>query len=97
MANKELKWTQWDPDFGMTRCGIADYRTLMEWMRDLGMDAKACVQKSEKPHAFYGRAMHDAAGNLTEIRFYANTYMTDEELDETARHLSNDTLYVAHR
>ena len=90
-----IKWSQWSPN-GMIRCGRAQYQECMKWMRDLGMDAKACLADSEKPHAIYGRVMHDEGGHLTEIRFYANTFLSDAELDVVAIMNPLDTLYVAH-
>ncbi|MBQ1789281.1 MAG: hypothetical protein II008_03815 [Oscillospiraceae bacterium] len=94
--NREIKWTQWSRN-GMTRCGHRDYKTIMGWMRELGMDAKKCVRAQEKDHAIYGRVMHDDAGRISEIRFYCDTYLDDQELDTIARANPTDTLYVAHK
>lgn len=95
-ASREIKWSQWSP-LGMMRCGRDEYRLCMDWMRTLGMDAKACLEDHDKDHAIYGKVMHDEAGCITEIRFYCNTYLTDEELDAVSRTCPLDTLYVAHK
>lgn len=94
--SREIKWTQWGSK-ELFRCGKAEYKTIMEWMRSLGADAKKCVSRNEKDHALYGRTVHDENGRLTEIRFYCNVYLTDEELDEISRKFPHDTLYVAHK
>lgn len=93
---KEIKWSQWSPD-GMVRCGRTDYKTIMGWMRELGMDAKKCVMRQEKPHAIYGKVMHDDTGILTEIRLYCDVYVDDKELETVAVCCPLDTLYVAHK
>ena len=94
---KEVKWSQWGPKEGMIRCGRTEYKTAMKWMQDLGKDAKECLKGQDKGHAIYGRKMHDDTGRITEIRFYCDTYLTDEELDVVARANPMDTLYVAHK
>ena len=94
--SREFKWSQWGPS-GMTRCGRAEYGKLMGWMAELGKDAKKCLAAQEKPHAIYGRKMHDDAGHITEIRFYCDTYLTDAELDVVAVANPNDTLFVVHK
>lgn len=93
---KEIKWSQWDRN-GMTSCGQRDYKTCMNWMRELGMDAKKCVLQQEKDHAIYGRIMHDDAGHISEIRFYCDVYLDDNELDTIAIANPTDTLCVAHK
>lgn len=92
----EIKWTQWDSS-GLVRCGRQDYNTVMKWMRDFGSDAKRCLANEEKTHALYGRAIHNKAGRLTEIRFYCEVFLDDEELDAIARSCKHDTLYVIHK
>lgn len=93
--SRPVKWTQWNNN-GMTRCGEKDYKTVMGWMGQLGLDAKRCVKNSDKPHALYGRTIHEN-GKLEEIRFYCNVYLSDDELDEISRKFPNETLYVAHK
>lgn len=93
----EIKWSQWSPSEGMIRCGRKDYKTVMEWMRELYADAKNCVEKQDKPHAISGRVMHDEEGHLIEIRMYCDTYLTDQELDVVATMNPMDTLWVAHK
>lgn len=95
MSKREIKWSQWSDS--MERCGRSDYETIMGWMKELGMDAKKCVKTSAAPHALYGRVMHDDEGRITEIRFYCEMYLDDEELDGLSKAHPNDTLYVAHR
>lgn len=94
---KEIKWTQWTPTEGLIRCGFNEYKTLMDWMRDLGHDAARCLERQEKPHAVYGRIIRNEAGEIDEIRFYADTYMTDEELDKISKDTSPDYLYAVHK
>lgn len=94
MAN--IKWTQWEPDYGMIRCGVKDYVTVTSWLRSMGLEAKRCLAEQEKPHAIYGRTIHED-GVLSEIRLYCNTYLTDDELDKIARDNPGETLYVAHK
>lgn len=93
----DIKWSQWSPNEGMIRCGISDYKTIMGWIRNLGMDAKECLAAAEKPHAIYGRVMHDDTGRLSEIRLYCDTYLDDAELDVVATLNPLDTFYVAHK
>lgn len=94
---KEIKWSQWTPESGMIRCGTAEYSKITKWLGELGLDAQAHVNKAEKPHAIYGRKMHDNEGRLTEIRLYCDTYLTDEELDTVATLNPMDILLVAHK
>lgn len=93
----DVKWTQWSPELGMYRCGRANYDQLMRWMVDLGKDAAKCLREQDKPHAVYGRKIYDDQGEIVEIRFYSNTYLDDDELDERARACGHDLLYVAHK
>ena len=95
--NPEVKWTQWEPGYGMIRCGRKGYKELMQWMAEIGRDAMQCVKTADKPHAIYGRKMHDDTGRLVEVRFYCNTYLDDNELEAIARCNPMDTLYVAHK
>ena len=97
MIEKNLKWTQWSKSLGMIRCGYTDYEMAMLWLTDLGKEAKECLKKSDKPHAVYGRKMYDDNGNLIEIRYYCDTYMTDEELNKASQDVGHDILYVAHK
>lgn len=92
-----MKWTQWDGEFGMIRCGFKDQKTLMQWMRELGAEAKKCLAAQDKPHAVYGRKIYDNDGNLEEIRFYCNTYMDDKELEGASRSCPRDVIYAAHK
>ena len=93
---KEFKWSQWDQT-GMIRCGIAPYKQIMQWMRELGMEAKEAVKHSEKNHAVYGVKKHDDIGRITEIRLYCEAYLDDAELDVISKLYPMDTLYVAHK
>lgn len=92
----EVKWSQWSPN-GMIRCGRNDFNKEMEWMVQLGRDAKQCVMKSDKQHAVYGRIMRDESDEIIEVRFYSDVYLDDNELDVVARHNPHDTMYVAHK
>lgn len=95
--SREIKWSQWGP-CGMINHGIADHKQLRIWLAELGRDAAERVKQNEKDHAIYGAAYHDDEGFLTEMRFYCDTFMTDEQLDAISRELSNTTtLYVAHK
>lgn len=94
---KVIRWSQWSPIAGMIRCGEAPYRTIMNWMKDLERDAKKCLDAQDKPHAVYGRVMHDYEGRLSEIRLYSATYLTDEELEAVAFANVFDTFYVVHK
>lgn len=93
----EIKWSQWSPNCGLIRCGRADLRELMRWMADLGRDAKQCLQKSDKSHALYGRKIYDGSDLVSEIRFYCDTYFTDDELDNVIMDNPHDVFYVAHK
>ena len=81
----------------MIRHGEDEYETIMGWIRELGIGAKSCVMMSKKPHAIYGRKMHDEDGRITEIRLYVDTYLDDVELDIVAVMNPMDTFYVAHK
>lgn len=94
---RKIKWTQWSTALGMIRSGYTDYQMAMLWMTDLGKEARECLKKSDKPHAVYGRKMYNDADELIEIRYYCDTYMTDDELDKTSREIGHDLLYVAHK
>lgn len=96
MMEKMIRWSQWG-SMGMIRCGMQPLKTLMVWMTDLGLDAKKCVQQQEKPHAIYGRIIHDETEKVTEVRFYVNTYADDAELDSIIKNHPRDTLRVAHK
>ena len=91
-----LKWTQWGRS-GLFRCGRAGYKTITGWLKQLGLDAAKELQKQEKPHALYGRTIHDDSGKLSEIRLYCNIYLDDNELDKLAHDHPHETLYVAHK
>ena len=92
----EIKWSQWSPNEGMIRCGRASYEQIMKWMVELGKDAKNCLLSQEKDHAVYGMKIYDK-GILSEVRFYADTYMTDDELIEMIEKMPQNAFYVAHR
>lgn len=94
---EKFKWSQWSPDEGMIRCGIASYHQIMIMMQELGADAKRCVKKSDKPHAIYGMTVHDFMGRITEIRLFADNYVSDGELEAIAKGHPLNTLYVAHK
>ena len=97
MNNREIKWSQWDPGYGMTRCGQGNYNDLMDWMMKLGLGAYESLKKKGKDHAIYGRKIYDENDNLIEVRFYTNTYVTDQELEDMTRKMPRDHFYVAHR
>ena len=97
MIEKNIKWSQWSKTLGIIRSGYTDYEMAMLWMTDLGKEAKECLKRSDKNHAVYGRKMYDANDKLIEIRYYCDTYMDDDELDETSRKIGHDLLYVAHK
>lgn len=96
MNTTELKWSQWSPN-GMLRCGRATHDKLMKWMVDLGKDAKKCLSEQEKEHAVYGMKIYDENDRLSEVRFYADTYMTDDELTEVTKKMPRNVFYVAHK
>ena len=48
---REIKWSQWSYAYGMERCGVNDYNTIMAWMRDYGLNAKRELSRQDKPHA----------------------------------------------
>ncbi|MBQ3326190.1 MAG: hypothetical protein IJG86_00205 [Clostridia bacterium] len=93
---KIVRWSQWSPN-GMIRCGEKTYGELMRIIQELGKEAKEAVKGQEKPHAVYGRKMHDYTGRLTEIRLYCDAYLDDAELDAVAIVNPLDTFYVAHK
>ena len=93
---KEMKWSQWSYAYGMERCGVNDYNTIMAWMRDYGLDAKKELSRQDKPHAVYGMTVHKD-GELVEIRFYREAFKTDDELDEIARKFPGETIYACHK
>lgn len=93
---KEIKWEQWSPS-GLVRCGFKDLKTLKTWLTEIGKDAKRCVRTHEKAHAVYGRMIYDEQDNPVEMRFYMDTYMTDEELGKTVMDNPRDVFYVAHK
>ena len=93
---KMIRWSQWSPNEGIIRCGEKDLQTLMKWMTDLGEDAHRCLKSSDKAHAIYGRKIYDGE-EISEIRFYVDTYVDDDELDDLSRKHKNDMLYVAHK
>lgn len=94
---KEIKWSQWSPHAGMFRCGRASYDEIMKWMVELGKEAEKCLLSQEKDHAVYGMKMYDDADNLSEVRFYAETYMDDDELIEAVQKMPRNIFYVAHK
>ena len=93
---KLIKWSQWG-SAGMIRCGSQPLKTLMTWMRELGLDAKMCVMQQEKPHAVYGMVIHDETEKVTEVRFYVNTYVDDSELDRIVKAHPHNTIRIAHK
>ena len=93
----DIKWSQWTPESGMIRCGRANYDQLMKWLTDLGRDAASCLREQDKPHAIYGLKIYDDQDQIVEIRFYANCYATDDELDEIAKLHPHDLIYAAHK
>lgn len=94
---KEIKWEQWSPNEGLIRCGFNDLKTLMEWMRELGKDAKKCLSRHHGKHAVYGRKIYNDDDSVKEIRFYCDTYMTDDELDEMIMNNPRDIFYIVHK
>ena len=95
---KEIKWSQWDSEYGMIGCGFKDLKTLMKWMTELGKDANNCLKKQDKPHAIYGRKMYDAEGNLEEVRFYSNVYADEDELLKIVTDCNpRDIIYAVHK
>ena len=91
-----IKWSQWS-SAGMLRCGHAEMSKLMQWMRELGLEAKKCVKTQEKPHAVYGRKIYNKNDSVVEVRFYCEVYMTDEELEELICKEPQNVFYVAHQ
>ena len=94
---RDIKWTQWSPQLGMIRCGSQPLKNLMEWLKELGMDAKKSVMRQEKPHAIYGRIIHDENEKVSEVRFYVDTYVDDDELYKISKSCPRDLLRVAHK
>lgn len=93
----EIKWSQWSPNAGMFRCGRAPYAKLMAWMIELGKDAKKCLSGQEKNHAVYGMTIYDENDKIVEVRFYAETYMDDDELIEALKKTPRNVIYAAHK
>lgn len=93
---KIVKWSQWSPK-GMIRCGENDLNELMKWMRELGKDASKCLKREKNQHAIYGRKIYDNAGNVSEIRFYCDTYMDDNELENFLMKNPHDVIYAVHK
>lgn len=93
---KEIRWSQWSQN-GMVRCGVKDIKTLMEWMREIGKDAKNYQKYHTESHAVYGRKIYGEDGELAEVRFYQDVYMNDDELGETVMKNPHDVFYVVHR
>ena len=91
-----IKWTQWDKG-EMLRCGIGPLQKMMDWMVELGKDAKKCLAMSEKNHAVYGRKILDEDDKVAEVRFYCDVYMDDEELNKMVADNPHDVFYVAHK
>lgn len=97
---KEIKWTQWSPEEGMFRFGHSDLNTIMGWMRELGKSAYEYYKDykpSENCHAIYGRKMYDEKWNISEVRLYCDTLMTDEELEDFIMDNPHDVLYMIHK
>lgn len=95
---KTIKWSQWDGNLGMTRCGYNDLRTIMKWMTELGTDANNCLKMQDKPHAVYGRKIYDADDNLEEVRFYSNVFADDDELERIVKDCNTtDVIYAVHK
>lgn len=94
--DKQIKWSQWSPTEGMVRCGFASYKELMQWIRDLGKEAKQAVRFSNKNHAVYAIKFHDYQGIITEIRLFCDTYVDDQELKAMSAGNLN-TIYAAHK
>lgn len=94
---KQIKWSQWSPVEGMVRCGENDLQTLMAWMRELGKDACKCAKHRGEAHAIYGRKIYDDQGNVEEIRFYCDAYMSDDELDKFVMDHPHDVIYAVHK
>lgn len=95
--SKQIKWSQWDKSDGMVGCGFNEYNTLMQWMRELGKDAKNCIKHYDAKHAVYGRKIFNESDELDEIRFYCNAYVSDDELEEIVTNHPHDLFFVVHK
>ena len=91
-----MKWSQWSPQWGMVRSGVAPLDKLMERMTELGREAAKCLAQQDKPHACYGRKLYNEAGDLVEVRFYSNVYWTDEQMEESTKY-RDSYYYVVHK
>lgn len=94
--NNKIKWSQWDRDAGLIRCGWMEYRELLRTISELGADAARCLQQQGKRHAVYARKIYQDNGQLDEVRLYCNLYLNDSELDKIARDHPRDVFYTAH-
>lgn len=94
---KQIKWEQWDKNSGLIRCGFAEQKKIMEWLRELGKDAHRCLLMQEKSHAVYGMKIYDENDNVEEIRLYCNTYMDDDELNDCIMNHPRNVFYTAHK
>lgn len=94
---KLIKWSQWSKVTGMIRCGQAEYAELNQWMKELSKDAHKCLYSQDKPHALFGREILDENDDVTEVRFYCDCYMSDEELKQLVLNHPHDFLWVAHK
>lgn len=92
-----IKWSQWTPMEGMIRCGRADYGTLMNWMQTLGKAANEAILHQEKDHCIYGRKMYDENDQIKEIRFYLDTFMTDDEVIDMVKTCPRDYIFATHK
>ena len=97
---RDIKWSQWDINWGMVAHGYKDYNTLRKWMTDCGLKAAEALKANEDRsvrHICYGRIMYDKDDNPAEFRFYTGMFYTDDELDRLSQSLPKDRLFVAHK
>ena len=91
-----MKWSQWSPTWGMMRCGEKDLNTLMGWMAEIGKDASTHIKTKNCDHIIYGRKIYKD-DTLEEVRFYCDTYISDQELDQIIKNNPRDIFYVIHK
>ena len=100
--NNSIKWSQWDSN-GLYRCGFADYNTIMGWVRDLGKDAKKCIDNgdllgiNDNAGALYGRVCCTDSGEITEVRLYCEAYVDEDQMKLFVSDSPNDIFYVAYK
>ena len=93
----DVAWSLWLPEHGKICEGRGPYGTIMEWLHVFGRSAAEAVQDQDLPHAVFGKVIHHYDGRIEEIRMFANTFVTDEDLAAIDECSLLDYYYVAHK